>query len=84
MPTNRLNPAGPCALPGFAELDSMPVVEAEVEPTPSISPVDDLPDVLDMTDDECFARLVALVEAQEPADLEEMAQLIARLAVTIE
>jgi len=82
-PPNRLNPAGGSVPPGFAEVDSMPVVEADLELTPSISP-DDPPDVLDMTDDECLARLVVLVEAPELGDLEEMAQLIARLAVTIE
>jgi hypothetical protein len=62
----------------------MPAIEAEVELTPSISPVGDLPDVLDMTDDECLARLDALLRARQAADLEEMAHLIARLAVAIE
>ena len=61
----------------------MPVIEAEVEPTPSIVPVD-MPDVLDMSDDECLARLAAVVDAKDLEHLEEMAALIARLAVTIE
>ena len=61
----------------------MPVIEAELKPTPSIVPVDP-PDVLDMSDDECLARLAVVVEAQDLKHLEEMACLIARLAVTIE
>jgi hypothetical protein len=70
----------------------MPVIEAELKPIPSIVPVDP-PDILDMSDDECLARLAVVVEAQDlghlgdredPEHLEEMACLIARLAVTIE
>ena len=71
----------------------MPVIEAELKPLPSIVPVD-VPDVFDMSDDECLSRLAEVVEAQDleyrdlehldPAQLEEMACLIARLAVTIE
>ena len=67
----------------------MPVIEGELTPTPSIVPVDP-PDVFDMSDDECLARLAVVVEAQDledledPEQLEEMACLIARLAVTIE
>ena len=64
----------------------MPVIEAELKPIPSIVPVDP-PDILDMSDDECLARLAVVVEAPDLEDLEhleEMACLIARLAVTIE
>ena len=64
----------------------MPVIEAELKPIPSIVPADP-PDILDMSDDECLARLAVAVEAQDLEDLEhleEMACLIARLAVTIE
>ena len=61
----------------------MPVIEAELKPTPSIVPVG-MPDVLDMSDDECLARLAAVVEARDLEHLEEMAALIARLAVAIE
>jgi hypothetical protein len=64
----------------------MPAIEAELKPTPSIVPVDP-PDVFEMSDDECLARLAVVVEAQDledPQHLEEMACLIARLAVTIE
>lgn len=61
----------------------MPVIETELEPTPSIVPID-LPDVFDMSDDECLARLVEIVQAHDLAHLDEMAQLIARLAVIIE
>jgi hypothetical protein len=87
-PPNRPNPARASRLPGFAKVDSMPVIEAELKPIPSIVPVDP-PDILDMSDDECLARLAVVVEAQdlEHLDLEhleEMAWLIARLAVTIE
>ncbi len=58
----------------------MPVIEAELKPTPPIVPVD----VFDMSDDECLARLAEVVRAHDLEHLDEMAQLIARLAVTIE
>ena len=34
----------------------MPVIEADLEPTPSIVPID----VFDMSDDECLARLIGI------------------------
>jgi len=37
-----------------------------------------------MSDDECLARLVQAVTKQESDDLDELARLIGRLAVTIE
>jgi hypothetical protein len=49
-------------------------------PSPSIAPVD----VPSLSDDECLARLAGAVEAQDSRRLEEVAQLIGRLAVTIE
>jgi hypothetical protein len=67
-------------VPGFTEVDSMPVIEADLEPTPSIVPID----VFDMSDDECLARLSEIVRKSDLEHLDEMAHLIARLAVTIE
>jgi hypothetical protein len=58
----------------------MPVIEAELKPTPSIVPID----VFDMSDDECLARLAEVVREHDLEHRDEMAQLIARLAVTIE
>jgi hypothetical protein len=37
-----------------------------------------------MSDDECLMRLAEAVEEHDSADLDEVARLIARLAVTIE
>jgi hypothetical protein len=37
-----------------------------------------------MSDDECVMRLKKAIEQQDSADLDEVARLIARLAVTIE
>jgi len=47
---------------------------------PSIVPRD----IPVMSDDECLARLVRAVTTQESDDLDELARLIGRLAVTIE
>jgi hypothetical protein len=58
----------------------MPVIQAELKPIPSIVPTD----IPDMTDDECLARLARAVEEQDCGHLDEVAHLIARLAVTIE
>ena len=79
-PPNRPNPARASGLPGFAKVDSMPVIEADLKPTPSIVPSD----VFDMSDDECLARLAEIVREPDLEHLDEMAHLIARLAVTIE
>ena len=51
-----------------------------IRPVPSIVP-SDLPA---MSDDECLARLAQAVEAQDSEQLDEVARLIGRLAVTIE
>ena len=37
-----------------------------------------------LSDDECVARLAQAIEARDLGDLDEVAQLIGRLAVTIE
>ena len=58
----------------------MPVIEAELKPAPPTVPID----VFDMSDDECLARLAEVVREPDLEHLDEMAQLIARLAVTIE
>lgn len=52
-----------------------------VSPVPSIVPSDDIAAI---SDDECLFRLAQAVEAHDSADLDEVARLIARLAVTIE
>jgi hypothetical protein len=49
-------------------------------PVPSIVPSD----VPAMSDDECLMRLAKAVREPDSADLDEVARLIARLAVTIE
>jgi hypothetical protein len=77
QPPNRPNPARASHVPGFTEVDSMPVIEADLKP---IVPTD----VLDMSDDECLARLAEIVREHDLEHLDEMAHLIARLAVTIE
>ena len=69
-------------LPGFAtEGDSMPDIQTDLErPVPSIVPSD----IPAMSDDECLLRLAQAVREHDSADLDEVARLIARLAVTIE
>ena len=69
-------------VPGFAtEGDSMPDIQTDLErPVPSIVPSD----IPAMSDDECLFRLARAVSAHDSADLDEVARLIARLAVTIE
>ncbi len=63
----------------------MPVIEAELEPNPSIVPIEiaDI-DIDHLSDDECLTRLARAVEAQDFSHLDEVAHLIARLAVAIE
>jgi hypothetical protein len=62
--------------------DSMPdAMQAElIRPVPSIIPGD----IPALSDDECLARLARAVEAHDAAQLDEVARLIGRLAVTIE
>jgi len=57
------------------------VIQAErVRLLPLIDPVD----VPSLSDEECLARLARAVEVQDSTRLEEVAQLIGRLAITIE
>jgi hypothetical protein len=52
--------------------------------TPSIVPSEIPAGKTAMSDDECVMRLKKAVEEHDSADLDEVARLIARLAVTIE
>jgi hypothetical protein len=59
----------------------MPDVLSDLlKPVPSIVPSD----IPAMSDDECLLRLAKAVEEQDSKHLDEVAQLIGRLAVTIE
>lgn len=59
----------------------MPDIQTDLmKAAPSIVPRD----IPVMSDDECLARLVQAVARQESDDLDEIARLIGRLAVTIE
>jgi hypothetical protein len=51
-----------------------------LKPVPSIVPSD----TPALSDDECLFRLAQAIKARDSADLDEVARLIARLAVTIE
>ena len=51
-----------------------------IRQTPSIVPND----VISLSDDECVARLARAIETRDSDHLDEVAQLIGRLAVTIE
>jgi hypothetical protein len=51
-----------------------------LKPVPSIVPSD----VPAMSDDECLARLARTVQEHDSGQLDELARLIGRLAVTIE
>ena len=53
-------------------------------PGPSIFPSGIPAGKFAMSDDECVMRLRKAVQEQDSADLDEVARLIARLAVTIE
>jgi hypothetical protein len=52
----------------------------DISPMPSIVPND----IISMSDDECVARLARVIERHDLNRLDEVAQLIGRLAVTIE
>ena len=59
----------------------MPDIQTDLKrPVPSIVPSD----IPAMSDDECLIRLAQAVREHDSADLDEVARLIARLAVTIE
>jgi hypothetical protein len=66
-------------VPGLAKGDSMPQTDP-IRPMPSIVPND----VPALSDDECLIRLAQAVEACDSEQLDEVARLIGRLAVTIE
>jgi hypothetical protein len=72
---------------GFTGVDSMPVNVTDLtHAAPSIAP-SDIPaasDIPDMSDDECLLRLAQAVEEHDTKRLDEVARLIARLAVPIE
>ncbi len=56
------------------------LLTALIRPVPSIVPSD----IPAMSDDECLTRLAQAVETQDSEQLDEVARLIRRLAVTIE
>jgi hypothetical protein len=59
----------------------MPDIQTDlVRPMPSIVPSD----IPAMSDDECLVRLAHAVENRDSEQLDEVARLIGRLAVTIE
>ena len=59
----------------------MPNIQTDlIRPVPSIVPSD----IPAMSDDECLMRLARAVEAHDSEQLDEVARLIGRLAVTIE
>jgi hypothetical protein len=67
---------------GFTGDDSMPAIVTDlISAVPSIVPGGDIPA---MSDDECLLRLAQAIEAHDTEHLDEVARLIARLAVTIE
>jgi hypothetical protein len=75
----RLIPAR-CLLDWFdSGGDLMPIIQFD-RAIPSIVPSD----VPSMSDDECLARLARAVEDHDAGQLDEVARLIARLAVPIE
>jgi hypothetical protein len=68
-------------LPGFMGADSMPATATDmIRAVPSIVPGD----IPAMSDDECLSRLAQAIEEHDTGHLDEVARLIARLAVTIE
>jgi hypothetical protein len=69
-------------MPGFMEIDSMKssVRADRIDSMPSIVPND----IFSLSDDECVARLAHAIERHDLKHLDEIAQLIGRLAVTIE
>jgi hypothetical protein len=60
--------------------DSMPAIADLIRNVPSIVPCN----IPALSDDECLLRLAQAVEEHDTGHLDEVARLIARLAVTIE
>jgi hypothetical protein len=80
-PPIRLNRSGGSLTPGFTGADSMPAIATDlIRTVPSIVPSD----IPAMSDDECLLRLARAIEEHDTEHLDEVARLIARLAVTIE
>ena len=78
---NSTQSAKRLGLPGFMGVDSMPANTADlIRAVPSIVPSD----IPAMSDDECLLRLAQAIEAHDTKHLDEVARLIARLAVPIE
>lgn len=70
-------------VPGFLEGDSMPDIIHTLRARRTLSVVPrELP--ASLGDDECLERLARAIAAHDLSRLEEVAQLIGRLAVTIE
>ena len=69
-------------MPGFTEMDSMKssVGADRIDSMPSIVPNE----IFSLSDDECVARLARAIKRNDLKHLDEVAQLIGRLAVTIE
>jgi len=66
---------------GFHGSDSMPAIAPDLmRAVPSIVPSD----IPHLSDDECLLRLARALQEPDSEHLEEIAQLIGRLAVTIE
>ena len=80
---NRLICRAPWLSPGFLEGDSMPDIIQAVRPRRAFSVVPSAPPA-PLSDDECLERLARAIAANDPSRLDEVAQLIGRLAVTIE
>ena len=80
-PLFRLNRPGGSIPPGLMGADSMPAIATDlIRAVPSIIPSD----IPALSDDECLLRLARAIEDHDTEHLDEVAQLIARLAVTIE
>jgi hypothetical protein len=81
QPLFRLNRPEGSILPGLMGADSMPAIATDlIRAVPSIIPSD----IPALSDDECLLRLARAIEDHDTKHLDEVAQLIARLAVTIE
>jgi hypothetical protein len=66
---------------GFAGSDAMHELQTNLmQVSPSIIPSD----IPALSDDECLDRLARAIDHRDSAHLDELARLIARLAVTIE
>jgi hypothetical protein len=69
------------AAAGFARGDEMRDLQTDsMQSAPSIIPSD----IPALSDDECLLRLARAIDDHDSAHLDELARLIARLAVTIE